>query len=1044
MIGYSNEEIESIAENELNKCEEEYFIRDGVIDIELFIEKYFKLELEYKKLVTDQIAILFVEGISTCVLPEAEDDCDEEINIITINPRTIVINTKYDLNENEGRLRFTMAHEISHWILHRTYTNNYISENNLKNLIEREADLLAAELLMPKKKFLNKINEFTKLDIRLLGFNDRKDLICKLAEYFKVSKKAASIRLEYVMGKNIKIESTQNCVQNESEVKKEKADPVNKKTAINQQLSFEISNDFLKSEHVYEHYINPKLNEVLDLICKVAKENGVDDWKIENGILNIPDRMCQLKPFYFTVIDREKNKFYSLEKLDNGEIIQINSKFKEQIENFIKNNNKIFEGINLNLENICYCHGESKRVNLYDIMSTEDIETYKKLINFKIIKNILSKDLEYDLKTDKSKHIKLKFNLCYNVVSGIEAMSEIIDLDGKRFAWVIQPNIVKYKKKYYFEPKIVFRRMVSSLIGDGNIGTQFRSDGNGKRNLNRTIFIKAENKYITVRICKSKDDDCGPFREYYKDYFIFKELKQDLDIDIKTITDALVNGERRDEIFIAYHSSMDENQKTNMGVGASGNDKIAIKDHILNTCKNMTILEGKPCIIVDNKKISEINTSAVSDGKFSSNKAIGKFSGSEINLYIFRTEKFQINLFETVKLFFENPSEIKNKSNNKDNFDKIGVKKLEENKYLIKLYNREIVLNIFDIVNEKIVRRKTSEAETSESRRSLIEEEIKEFRENSIAIIQIEDLRRNFKFDSKSIIRKAFNSLGVINQFIIGYVSDKEPTEKNKNEYLVKTHASILDMLNDIGVTNGYNSLKNKVIYSFWDYKIGSKKDDIKHIPFLIRSDENTIEFMCLEGNDDTGIYEWYHISKANKFLDNLSGWIKSASNICRCEESEIIEEIIEEINNDEREKVVILSHKNNFDNNKARELFMKITNASVVETSIANTELVQIHKEKGHTGITTCIYKLNYKHYRSNGEKVQGMKVKSDLYKIDKLKEEYKYRNLMDIKIIKSDMDNDILAEVIHRLRTPLTTKIHINQDMLTEHLNSFEKHLK
>ncbi|PWX16581.1 hypothetical protein CYK66_09080 [Clostridium perfringens] len=166
MIRYSNKKLELIAENELNKCEEDYFIRDGVINIELFIEKHFKLELEYKKLVTDQIAILFVDGFSTCVLPEEDDDFDEEINIIVINPRTIVINTKYDLNENEGRLRFTMAHEVSHWILHRKYTNNYIDENNLKDLIEREADLLAAELLMPKKKFLNKINEFTNLDIR--------------------------------------------------------------------------------------------------------------------------------------------------------------------------------------------------------------------------------------------------------------------------------------------------------------------------------------------------------------------------------------------------------------------------------------------------------------------------------------------------------------------------------------------------------------------------------------------------------------------------------------------------------------------------------------------------------------------------------------------------------------------------------------------------------------------------------------------------------------------------------------------------------------
>lgn len=1040
MVGYSNEEIELIAENELNKCEEDYFIRDGVIDIELFIEKHFKLELEYKKLVIDQIAVLFIEGITTCVLSEEEDDWDEEINIIMIQPRTIVINTKYDLNENEGRLRFTMAHEVSHWVLHRNYTNNYIIENNLQNLIEREADLLAAELLMPKKKFLKKISEFTKLDIRLLGFSERKNLIYKLAKYFKVSKKAASIRLEYIMNENVKIKSTQKCVQGES--KKKKADPVNKKTAVNQQLSFEISNNFLKNEYIYEHCMNPKLKEIFECICKVAKENGVDDWKIENGILNIPDRMCQLKPFYFTFFDKEKNKFYSLEELGTGEIIQINLKFKEQIENFIKSNKEIFEGISFDLENICYCDDSSKKIYFNDIVCNENIEFYKKLINFKIIKNILDRDLEYDLKIDESKHIKVKLYFCYNVTSGIEAMSEIIDMNGERFTWVIQPNIVKYEEKYYFEPKIIFRRMVSSLIEDGNIGTQFRNDG--KRNLNRTIFIKAENKYVTVRICKNNNDDGEIFKTYYKDYFIFKELGKDLSVNIETITKALVNGDGRDKIFIAYHSSMDENQKTNMGTGSSGNDKIAVKDHILNTCRNIPILEGKSCVLVDNKKISKINGPAVNDGKFSPHKSIGKFSGDEINLYVFRSEKFQINLFENVKLFFENPSEIKHKSDNKNNFEKIGVRKLEENKYLIKLYNKEIVLNIFDVINEKIVRRKTSEAETSELRKSLIEEEIKEFRENSIAIIQIEDLRSNLNIDSKSIIRKAFNSLGVINQFITGCVSDKEPNEKNKNEYLVKTHASILDMLNDIGVTNGYNSLKNKVIYSFWDYKIGSKKNDIKHIPFLIRSDENTIEFMCLEGNDDTGIYEWYHISKANKVLDNLSVWIKSISDIGRYEESEIIEEIIEEINSDERDKVVILSHKNNFDNNKIRELFMKIINASVVETSISNTELVQIHKEKGHTGITTCIYKLNDKHYRSNGEKVQGMQVISSFYKIDKLKKEYKYRNLMDIKIIKSNMDNDILAEVIHRLRIPLTTKIHINQDMLTEHLNSFEKHLK
>ena len=36
------------------------------------------------------------------------------------------------------------------------------------------------------------------------------------------------------------------------------------------------------------------------------------------------------------------------------------------------------------------------------------------------------------------------------------------------------------------------------------------------------------------------------------------------------------------------------------------------------------------------------------------------------------------------------------------------------------------------------------------------------------------------------------------------------------------------------------------------------------------------------------------------------------------------------------------------------------------------------------------------------------------------------------------------MLAEIIHRLRLPLTNNIHANMDILTEHLSSFERHIE
>src|SRR5258708_15060820 len=100
------------------------------------------------------------------------------------------------------RRRFTIAHELGHYLLHKGQ-KVYLDENrgaftvNLRNSEsakgedpeEREANLFAAELLMPAK-FLKQ--DLYEQDLDLLGDSD---VLAKLAKKYEVSVQALTFRL---------------------------------------------------------------------------------------------------------------------------------------------------------------------------------------------------------------------------------------------------------------------------------------------------------------------------------------------------------------------------------------------------------------------------------------------------------------------------------------------------------------------------------------------------------------------------------------------------------------------------------------------------------------------------------------------------------------------------------------------------------------------------------------------------------------------------------------------------------------------------------
>lgn len=108
------------------------------------------------------------------------------------NKYVIYINEK----DNKNRQRFTIAHEIAHFLLHRDKIGDNLTDipsgimyrSRLSNIYEKQANRLASEILIPFKLLRNLLIENT---------TD----VSKLANLFGVSKEAIRIRLKE--GENI-------------------------------------------------------------------------------------------------------------------------------------------------------------------------------------------------------------------------------------------------------------------------------------------------------------------------------------------------------------------------------------------------------------------------------------------------------------------------------------------------------------------------------------------------------------------------------------------------------------------------------------------------------------------------------------------------------------------------------------------------------------------------------------------------------------------------------------------------------------------------
>lgn len=95
-------------------------------------------------------------------------------------------------HDSSRRQRFTVAHELAHYLLHRDQIGGGIKEDalyrsGLSDAREAEANRLAAEILMPSNLVQQRLREH--------GGSASEEVVAKLAVEFGVSEAAMAIRL---------------------------------------------------------------------------------------------------------------------------------------------------------------------------------------------------------------------------------------------------------------------------------------------------------------------------------------------------------------------------------------------------------------------------------------------------------------------------------------------------------------------------------------------------------------------------------------------------------------------------------------------------------------------------------------------------------------------------------------------------------------------------------------------------------------------------------------------------------------------------------
>lgn len=195
-IFYRPQALEAIARRVLSAYDAMYLNGSPrAVPIESIIEKTFGLRIEYQYLTNNARELgrmIYDNGITTYYNRDIMDYA-----LMRVQGGTMLIEaTLLEKEQAYGRLRFTLAHELAHYVIHKQIFSGtgiaaaLYNNDTDEDATEWQANYLAKAILMPTGQIKRCFYALRPV------CRTKSDYVCKMAEVFEVSKQAMKIRLK--------------------------------------------------------------------------------------------------------------------------------------------------------------------------------------------------------------------------------------------------------------------------------------------------------------------------------------------------------------------------------------------------------------------------------------------------------------------------------------------------------------------------------------------------------------------------------------------------------------------------------------------------------------------------------------------------------------------------------------------------------------------------------------------------------------------------------------------------------------------------------
>ena len=195
---HQDEALETIARMIISKYDPSLVYNPAPTPLEEIMEQVYGLTLDFQY-IRNNGRVLGETIFEDAMVPIYDKRNKEGYKLIPVKAGTVLIDMSL-LNDNyDGRYRFTLAHELSHWVIDKQYfmhlgetaamTGKVDTSSKVEAILERQADKLASRILMPKCTL-------KKAFYQVYGKSAAVLVVAGLADKYNVSRQAMGIRLE--------------------------------------------------------------------------------------------------------------------------------------------------------------------------------------------------------------------------------------------------------------------------------------------------------------------------------------------------------------------------------------------------------------------------------------------------------------------------------------------------------------------------------------------------------------------------------------------------------------------------------------------------------------------------------------------------------------------------------------------------------------------------------------------------------------------------------------------------------------------------------